>query len=296
VNAGAASAARAASLRARLLALAQARGEDFSLLLNRYGTERLLHRLSLSPLRERFVLKGALLFDLWFAAPHRPTRDADLLGFGPADAEALALAVRSLCIIEADDGMVYDPASLRIEAIRAEANYGGLRATLGGTLGRARCAVQLDVGFGDVVTPAATETELPSLLPGIAATRLRVYPRETVVAEKLEAMVALALGNSRMKDYYDLDALRREGRIDRDLLAAAIAATFARRGTPLPMGLPLGLTEEFATNSVKRAQWSAFVGKNRLQAAELDRVVHDLADWLAPVLEQARRLAAARHP
>lgn len=283
-----ASAARAAALRAQLFKLARQRSEDFSLLLNRYGTERLLYRLSVSPLAGQFVLKGALLFDLWFSEPHRPTRDADLLGFGPADAAALAAAVQSLCGIAADDGIVYDPASVRTEAIREDANYGGLRVTLAGTMGSARCTVQFDVGYGDAVTPAAQQAELHALLPALPAVRLRVYPRETVVAEKLEALAVLGIANSRMKDYFDLHALMREGRIDPAQLAVAVAATFARRGTALPGGLPLGLTAAFADDAAKRQQWAAFLGKNRLAAPPLAQVVADLAAWLAPVLAAAR--------
>jgi hypothetical protein len=281
-------AGRAASLRERLFALAKARGEDFNLLLNRYGTERLLYRLSISPLRDKFVLKGALLFDLWFSVPHRPTRDADLLGFGPADADVLTAAARSLCAIEADDGMAYDAASVRTDAIRGDANSGGLRVTLVGALGRARCTVQVDVGYGDVVTPAAQETELPSLLPQVQAVRLRAYPRETVVAEKLEALTVLGLDNSRMKDYFDLHALMREGRTEANLMVQAIAATFARRGTALPLSLPVGLSAEFSNAPTKRAQWAAFLRKNRLEAQDLALVVGEIGAWLAPVLDRAR--------
>lgn len=283
-------AARAASIHARLLNRAKKRDEDFNLLLTRYATERLLYRLSISPERNQFLLKGALLFDLWFDVPHRPTRDADFLGFGAADSAMLAATVRLVCAIEADDGMRFDANSVAVVEIREETNYGGLRVKLKGFLGNANCTLQLDVGYGDAVTPAPLETELPTLLDGVPAPRLRVYPRETVVAEKLEAIASLGMGNSRMKDYFDLRALLREGRLEPKHLAQAIAATFSRRRTSLSDDLPLGLTSEFARNALKRQQWNAFVVKNKLQAPPLEQVVTEVADGLAAQLRQAREL------
>jgi hypothetical protein len=276
------SAGRVASVHARLLNRARERGEDFNRVLVRYGTERFLYRLSMLPAtREGFWLKGAMLFDLWFDMPHRPTRDADFLGFGPIDAEALAGTVRGICAVEDDDGMAFDPDSVRVEEIREEARYGGLRVRLAGALGKARCAVQLDVGYGDAVTPGPEEVTYPTLLDDVRAPTLRVYPRATVVAEKLEAIAHLGMANSRMKDYYDLRALAREGALEEGLLARAIAATFTRRGTSLPDGLPLGLTDEFARDHAKLAQWKAFLSRNRLEAPALAEVVEEIGRFLA---------------
>jgi len=283
--------ARAASIHARLLNRARERGEDFNLTLVRYGIERFLYRLSLLPAaREGLWLKGAMLFDLWFDVPHRPTRDADFLGFGAVDADALAQTVRAICAVVADDGMAFDPQSVVVEDIREDARYGGLRVRLVGTLGNARCTVQLDVGYGDAVLPGPEEVAYPTLLDGFPAPHLRVYPRASVVAEKAEAIASLGMANSRMKDYYDLRALAREGALDEALLAEAIAATFARRGTALPSELPLGLTAEFARNTAKDAQWQAFLRKNRLEAPSLGEVVEDVAQFLQAPL----RMAVAR--
>ncbi len=277
----------AASVHARLVNLAKQTGEDVQLVLTRYGVERFLYRLCQTPARDSLCLKGALLFGLWFDAPHRPTRDADFLGAGPADEAALASVVRGACMVQAEDGMVYDPALIRVHAIREGARYGGLRATLQGHLGRARCPVQLDVGFGDAVTPEAGEADYPTILADMPAPRLRVYPRETVVAEKLEAIVTLGMANSRMKDYFDLRALAQEGAVDLDVLPTAIAATCARRGTPLPAGLPIGLTDEFSSDTVKQTQWNAFLSKNLLKAPPLDVVVREVRGFLAVPLVRA---------
>ena len=279
----------AASFYARLSARAKEYGEDFQEVLTRFGVERFLYRLSLTPAREKLWLKGALLFDLWFDVAHRPTRDADFLGFGPVDATALTSMIRDACAVEVADGMAYDPASIKVREIREEARYGGLRVTLQGKLRNARCPVQLDVGYGDAVTPGPEEAIYPTLLDDLPAPRLRVYPRETVVAEKLEAIASLGMTNSRMKDYFDLRALAHEGAVDPDVLTAAIAATFARRGSPLPAGLPLGLADEFARDRLKQAQWNAFLSKNRLEAPPLDVVVSEVRFFLEAPLGRASR-------
>lgn len=277
----------AASIHARLLARARARGDDFNLVLTRYGLERFLYRLSVSPARDYYLLKGALLFDLWFDLPHRPTRDADFLGFGAADRDALRRHVRDVCALAVDDGIAFDPESVSIEEIRDDAKYGGLRVKLVGLLGRARCPVQLDVGYGDAVTPGPEEITYPCLLEDLPPPKLKVYPRASVVAEKLEAIATLGIANSRMKDYFDLRALAREGAVGQDVLEDAIAATFGRRGTVLPAELPLGLTDAFAQDAEKRAQWNAFLRKNGLEAPALVEVVAEVRDFLAMPLRRA---------
>jgi hypothetical protein len=284
----------AASIRQRLLDLARARGENFQFLLDRYAVERLLYRLSVSEARDDFVLKGALLFAVWFDAPHRPTRDADFLGFGPADAARLAETVRRVCAINGDDGITYDAASIQVQEIREQANYQGLRVNLRGTLGNARCTVQLDVGYGDAVTPAPAEIVYPSLLDDSPAPRLRAYPRESVFSEKLEAIVVLGIANTRMKDYFDIRALAREGAMHPHTLAQAIAATFQRRRTQLPEAMPLGLTLEFGRDVGKLRQWSAFLARNRLEAPALEVVIVELADYLEQPLAEARALTQKR--
>ena len=278
-----------ASIHARLLNRAKARGEDFNLILTRYALERFLYRLSLVPAREAYWLKGAMLFDLWFDVPHRPTRDADFLGFGPMDTETLAATIREICSVAVDDGMVFDPDTISIEEIREDASYGGLRVRLLGKLGNARSTVQLDVGYGDAVTPGPEEVIYPTLLDDQPAPRLHVYPRASVVAEKLEAIVSLGMANSRMKDYFDLRALAHEGLLDTQELGDAIAATFQRRGIEVPVEVPLGLSDEFARDAAKRTQWNAFLGKNRLDAPTLEEVIKEVRHFVAEPLALARQ-------
>lgn len=264
-----------ASVRQRLLNLAHARGQPLELLLTRYALERLLHRLSVSPYRERFVLKGALLLTTWFNEPHRATRDLDLLGFGDPSDDALLEAFRVVMTIDVDDGIVFDAARLQIQPIREEMKYGGSRLRTTAALAGARIPVVVDVGFGDAVEPGIEDIQLPVLLD-MPSPRLRAYPQETVIAEKLHAMVTLGLANSRMKDYYDVWMLVRTFEIDPACLRRAIEATFARRGTPLPDAPPEGLTDAFAQDDTKQRQWAAFVRNLSSSAPALRDIVTEL--------------------
>ena len=266
----------AASVRARLLSHAKSQDMDYNLILTRYALERMLYRLSVSPWGDAFVLKGALLFDLWFDQPHRPTRDMDLLGFGSSEMADVAAVFRQVCALSHEDGMTFDPATVNVTEIRKEANYAGVRATFLGMLDGARCVVQIDVGYGDVVTPEPQRASYPVLLAEMSAPVLRVYPAYTVVAEKYHAMVSLGMINTRLKDYFDLWFLAGHFSFDPAVLQGAIAATFTRRLTPLPQHLPLGLSDAFAQDVTKMQQWKAFLRKNRLQAPALDAVMDDL--------------------
>ena len=276
-----------ASILARLLTLAKQRGDDYNLLLNRFGMERLLARVSMSPHADRFLLKGALLFALWYDTPHRPTRDADLLGFGPDDEENLIATFRDIAAMELVDGIVFDPDSVKADAIREDNTYGGTRITLVARIGSARCALQIDVGFGDAVTPGPQTVAYPTLLGDFPAPTLRVYPVYTVIAEKYQAMVMLGQANSRMKDFFDLAVIARRTELDGATLAAAIAATFARRQTALPIERPLALTKQFSADTAKLRQWQAFLNKNRIEAASLGDTVALLDDLLWPPTEVA---------
>ncbi len=239
------------SVRDRLLALAKERGEDFQLLLTQYGLERLLYRLSQSCYRDRFVLKGAMLFVLWTDQPHRPTRDVDFLAFGDSSEANLQEIFRELCSIPVeDDGLTLMANSVQVDVVRDETEYGGIRVRLFGNLAGARVPIQADIGFGDAVTPEAKEIDYPTLLDSSGAPCLRAYPRETVVAEKYQALVNLGMANSRMKDFYDLWVIAREFDFDGETLSEAIRNTFSRRQTPLPGHTPPGLSAEFHEDTI----------------------------------------------
>jgi predicted nucleotidyltransferase component of viral defense system len=279
----------AASIRASLLNVAKAQGVDFNQVLVRFALERILYRLTQSPYADRFLLKGALLFTLWYDMPHRATRDADLLGFGASDLESVAQVFRDIAAVAVDDGIVFDPASVSVEEIRKEAGYGGVRVVIAGELAKARCKTQIDVGFGDAVTPGPVDSIYPVLLGDMPAPRLRAYPTYTVVAEKLHAIALLGMTNSRVKDYFDLSVLLQRETFDVDLLAQAIKATFERRGMAVPAELPVGLTDEFAHDASRQALWQAFVRKNELGPEPLATIVARLRLGLESMLKQAAR-------
>ena len=276
-----------ASVLARLLNLAKQRGDDYNLLLNRFALERLLCRVAASPHADRFLLKGALLFSLWYDQPHRPTRDADLLGFGPDDTDTLTAMFRDIAAITLDDGITFDPQSVRADTIREDNRCGGLRVRLNGRIANVRCALQIDVGFGDAVTPEAQTVVFPVLLKDLTAPTLRVYPVYTVIAEKYHAMTILGLANSRMKDFFDIATIAQRTDLDGATLAQAIGATFARRGTALPAQPPVALTTDFGADTAKQRQWQAFLSKSHLDAGALTETVDLLRTLLWPATQVA---------
>ena len=256
---------RAASVRERLYRQARSSRSDFQLLLVRYANERLLYRLAQSAHASSFALKGATLFTLWAGTPHRATRDLDLLGFGDDGVETLRAVFSDVLAIEVHDGVLFDLASLRASPIREDQQYGGVRLEVNASIATARIRVQIDVGFGDAVTPHVVEVDFPQLLEK-QPFRLRAYPRETVVAEKVEAMVQLGLANTRMKDFYDVAVLAAQYSFDGALLSQAMRATFERRRTPLPLQRPTALMTDFADDRAKVVQWSGFTRKAGIQA------------------------------
>jgi hypothetical protein len=255
----------------------------------RYGVERLLYRLTRSPHADSFVLKGAMLFAIWADKPHRPTQDVDLLGFGTPSVERLQRMFGEICATAVEpDGLAFDPASVAARPIREDSVYDGIRLNMMATLGKARIPLQVDVGFGDSVTPEPRALAFGPLLH-FPAPVMRTYPPETVIAEKLEAMLVLGLSNSRMKDSFDLWTLCRTMSFDGALLARAIGETIRRRQTVLPNGTPIGLSESFGTDTMKLAQWAGFLRKmGGTDAPELATVVGCLREFLMPLMEVVR--------
>ncbi|GJE19457.1 nucleotidyl transferase AbiEii/AbiGii toxin family protein [Methylobacterium marchantiae] len=275
-----------ASVRARLLQVSKTSGQTFDLVLTRFALERLLFRLSQSPHSDRFVLKGAMLMMSWFDDPHRGTRDLDLLGFGDPRGEPMLATFREILAQEAADGVEFDVDALRVDRIREELEYGGLRLRTTASIGGARISLTIDIGFGDAVEPGTEELDYPSMLD-FPMPRLRGYARETVIAEKFQAMMALGRANSRMKDFYDIWILSKSFDFADDRLARAIAATFARRATPIPVDLPDALTPAFASDEQKQRQWIAFVRDVAVNPGKFEEVIVSLAEFLMPHAVQA---------
>jgi hypothetical protein len=290
----------ATSVRVRLTDRARERGENVQLVLTRFAIERLIFRLAESPHRETFVLKGAMLFSLWAPVPYRGTGDLDLLGQGDPAPKRMAQIFKDLCHLSVpEDGLTFDSDSVKTEAARAEDEYSGVRVTLIATLANARLPIQVDIGFGDAVTPAPQEVIYPSLLD-FPEPRLRAYPPETVVAEKLEALVALGMGNSRMKDFFDLWAIANTFAFQGSTLAEAVAATFARRRTPWPEVAPIALTDAFAGDAAKQAQWAGFLRRTAISLAPkpFPELLAFVREFVEPLLraDAAAELAGATWP
>ena len=280
----------AASIQARLLQRSRELNVEHQLTLARFGGERLLYRLSKSEFADRFILKGAALLLLWMGDATRPTKDVDLLGFGDTSTEALNKIFIAMCEVEApDDGLTFMSDTVRVSAIREGQEYGGMRVTLMAMLGNIRIPLQVDVGAGDAVVPPPDTIDYPGLLD-LPRARLRVYRPETSIAEKTEAMVRLAMANSRMKDFFDIHGLAITRPFEGDTLRQALAATFARRQTPLPSEVPLALTKEFGDDPQKGRQWAAFVGRIRgADHTDLSEVIDVLRAFLWPALQAAAK-------
>jgi hypothetical protein len=279
----------AASVRQRLLNLARERKEDFGLVLTKYALERLLFRISQSAHRHLFVLKGALLFELWTQERYRPTRDADFLSSGDSDPARFAEIFKEICTTSVpDDGLIFDPETVTAERIKENADYEGVRVNFVGRLENARIAMQMDIGFGDTVTPEAMETAFPVILDNPPPVLL-TYPRETVVTEKFEAMVKLGVANSRMKDIHDVRMLARLFAFEGKVLSEAITNTFGRRKTALPTSAPTVFAPEFFGNEAKEQQWLAFIEKNRsyAEAITLQEAVGEIEGFVMPLLTLA---------
>ena len=281
----------AASVRQQLLNQARDKGEDFNLVLTRYALERLLYRLTRSQYADRFVLKGAMLFAVWANRVYRPTRDLDLLGYGDSSQQTLTKVFQEICLTDAEpDGLVFNANSVRINEIREHQEYGGCRVQLVAYLANAQINLQIDIGFGDVVRPEAERIDYPTLLD-FPAPRVWAYPREAVVAEKLQAIVALGMANTRMKDFYDLWVIASQFSFSGPSLVEAIKATFARRGTQIPSEVPIALSEAFSQDPGKTTQWRAFLRRSGLEesGAEFSQVIAELRTFLIPPILTASK-------
>ena len=278
-----------ASVRQRLLNQSRIQGRPFQELLQYFAMERFIYRLAKSPFADRFVLKGALLLTAWRAPLSRPTMDIDLAGRSSNELDHVRSLVGEVCVVTAEpDGIDFNPASIEVSRIKEDADYEGVRVKFHATLAKARIPMQIDIGFGDVIVPQPTEVEYPTLLE-FPPPVLMAYPKETVVAEKLEALTVLGLLNSRIKDYYDLALLARLYPFDGDLLTEAIRSTFRHRGTTVE-ATPVGLTDAFSSDPARAVQWRAFVRRSRFDSnSGLDEIVAQVRSFaIVPLSAIAR--------
>ena len=224
------------------------------------------------------------MFAIWSGQLHRATQDLDFLSSGAVDVAAVEHVFQEICRTPVeDDGLQFVESSVRADKTRDDQQYEGLRVQLAARLGAARIPLQVDIGFGDAITPGPIEAVLPTLLD-FPAPQIASYPRETAIAEKFQAMVMLGLANSRMKDFYDLWYLAQQFSFDGETLSRAIEATFSRRKTRLPTETPFALTSGFTQHLDKQKQWAGFLKKTRLPAStmSLDEIAPMLVEFLMP--------------
>ena len=277
----------AASIHQRLLNAAKLSGRPFNELLQYYAIERFLFRLSKSDYANRFFLKGALTLLVLRTPVTRPTRDIDLLGRIDNDLGAVRATIATICEQKVEpDGLTFDSASVTTERIAEDADYHGVRAKFRGSLGNARIAMQIDIGFSDVMTPGPVQISYPTILDQ-PRPQLNAYNRETVVAEKFEAMVKLGMLNSRMKDFFDIWALSQNFDFHGRELAEAIQKTFAQRESRVTADA-VCFTADFAADPSKSAQWSAFLRNGRLidTPTNFADIVESVRRFLRPVTEK----------
>lgn len=277
----------AASVRQRLLNAARHDGQVFDVVLVSFALERLIYRLSISPYRDRFVLKGGMLVTLWTANSGRFTRDIDFLGFGESNSATLKQVFATILDIQADDGLDFDVAQLTTTDIREANSYGGIRLKTTASLGPTRIPITIDIGFGDAVMDTDYTVTYPSLLDFPTGT-IRAYSPATVMAEKFQALVALGVANGRMKDFYDLWQIPQSIQVDPTGLRHAIKETFARRKTAVPMICPDGLTDAFAQDPQKKQQWRAFANSIDLPDVALSHVTNSIWGMLGPICDSLR--------
>lgn len=274
-----------ASVRQRLLNLSRERREDFQYILTRYGVERLLFRLSQSDYKSKFILKGATLIRIWSGKEYRPTRDIDFLGYGEYSEEELIEIFRNICSIDVEsDGLNFDLDSITVENIRADNEYAGNRIKINSTIENTRIRIQIDLAYGDAVIPSVKKIKYPTLLD-FSAPNILIYPPESVVAEKLHALISLGIANTRMKDIYDILELSRIFSFNGNKIMMAIKKTFDRRKTVIPSDIPIAFTEKFI--NAKNQNWKAFLSRSGLENDSIlfSDIINELSLFILPILD-----------
>jgi predicted nucleotidyltransferase component of viral defense system len=267
-----------------LLNKARESGRPFNELFQYFSMERFIYRLSKSPHVQKFVLKGALMFKVWNIQATRATKDIDLLGKLENSVEAMITVMRDTCNQTVEpDGMNFDPDSMTCNPIIEDAVYEGIRVFVRGNLGKSRVLLQLDVGFGDVVFPSELDVKYPTILDFPAPT-LKGYSKESMIAEKFQAMIKLGELNSRLKDFYDIWLLSKQFDFNSHVLAEAITKTFKIRRTEIP-AQPSVFKKSFSEDQTRETQWRAFLRKTVLASTtySFHEIMTEIKSFLVPV-------------
>ncbi|MFH2145192.1 MAG: nucleotidyl transferase AbiEii/AbiGii toxin family protein [Candidatus Omnitrophota bacterium] len=250
-----------ASVRARLQNKAKEDNRPFSEVLQYYGMERLLYRVSQSKYADNFILKGALMFMVWHVPERRTTLDIDFLAQYDNKIAGIERMIKDICKIKVvSDGLIFDSKNVKGQRIKEDADYEGVRVKFVGLLERSRIPMQIDIAFGDSIYPKPRIIEYPVILD-FPKPKLKGYPAESIVSEKFEAMIKLGLLNSRMKDFYDIWLMMHQFDFNGLRLVEALKRTFKQRKTVLPQRKPLFAEEIYDGTSDRQTLWRAFLKK-----------------------------------
>jgi predicted nucleotidyltransferase component of viral defense system len=271
------------SIHQKLLNLRDKAHRPFNELLQHFFIERFLYRLSQSNYKDKFILKGGLMLKAWYGVEARPTKDIDMLARVNNSIDNLKnIASEIISVNVPNDGIVFDPSTIIGQEIRKDAEYQGVRIILKGSFDKIPVLIQIDFGFGDIVSPKPNWIDYPQLL-NFGSPHLQVYTPETLIAEKYHAIVYLGEFNTRMKDFYDIYLLAQNNTFNGEVLSAAIAATFLNRSTIIPNSPPIALSESFYHNQEKIKAWKAFLEKSNLDYIDFEQVIQLLLKFLMPL-------------
>lgn len=270
------------SIHHRLLNFRDQVQRPFNEILQHFFIERFLYRLSLSPYQQRFILKGGLMLKVWYGTHARPTKDIDMLAQANNSPANLRKIIQEIISVDVpNDGIIFDPDTIESAPIQKDSEYQGVRVILKGNFAKIPVHIQLDFGFGDLVTPQPQWLDYPQLL-NFGTPRLQGYTQETLIAEKYQAMVDLGQYNTRLKDFFDIWLLAQNHHFVGQTLALALATTFQHRNTTIPETSPVALTPVFYQDQEKLNSWKAFLAKSNLAYVEFAQVIQLLDQFLLP--------------
>lgn len=263
----------------------------YEMLLRRYAFDRFLKRLTMSEYERNLILKGALALNAYTETGSRPSKDIDFLGANLTAEKILPIISEIANVkLDQDDGIHFDVSTFKSEPIQTKHEEAGVRVTGIARMGNIRIPLKIEVSFGHIVTPEPNMVTIPALLEDGGPTTILAYTRETILAEKFEAMVKLGFGNTRIKDFYDIRLLMRTQNLDGEVAVAALRNTFTKRKTKLPTEPPIVFSEEFIKTSGEK-QWKSFISKLGIQdKSSFSDVVNEIAPFCMGFVEMANDL------
>lgn len=271
------------SIYSRLKNIALAKNRPTQEILRYYAMERFLYRLSISQYKRSFFLKGGLMLMVWDPATHRATVDIDLLAKANNSLENISRILKEICAHSVlQDGIEFNSTDLILTESQVETEYTGLSARFSAHLHTAKLPLRIDIGFSDKIFPKPANVDYPTLLD-FPSPMLQGYTPETMIAEKLDAVVKLGLANSRMKDFYDIWTIVNQFQIKPEKIAPVIRKVFKNRKT-IVREIPKAFSEIFYSTSKTRERWDSFLQGIGHDSIPLEKVIFEIRDFFLPIL------------